>query len=197
MPTTRSRSTALLVIDVQRSFRERSYFDESGLPAFFERCATLIDGFLDAGLPVVRILHVEDDGPFSKASGLAVPMTELAYAPTATFEKNVHSAMIGTALPGWLTTRGISRLAIAGIRTEQCCETTTRHAADLGFAVDYVTEATLTFPMTTRAGRRVSTDEIRERTELVLADRFATIATAAEAVGRARATAMGMDADGR
>lgn len=114
-------------------------------------------------------------------------MPELAYDPAVTFEKNVHSAMIGTGLQRWLVARGISRLAVAGIRTEQCCETTTRNASDLGYAVDYVTEATLTFPMTTRAGRMVTAAEIRERTELVLADRFATIVTAGEAVARASA----------
>ena len=187
MPTDTTRRTALLMIDVQESFRSRPYFDDAELPSFFGRCHTLIDGFAAAGQPVIRILHVEHDGPFSKASGLVASMSELAYEPAATFEKNAHSAMIGTGLPGWLTTRGISRLVVAGIRTEQCCETTTRNASDLGFAVDYATEATLTFPMTTRAGRRVSPDEIRERTELVLADRFATIVTADEALERATA----------
>ena len=181
------RSTALLVIDVQESFRQRPYFDERELPAFFERCRVLIDGFEAAGLPVVRVLHADGDGPFAKDSGFVVPMAELAYEPAAAFEKNVHSAMIGTGLHGWLTARGVSRLAVCGIRTEQCCETTTRNASDLGFEVDYVTEATLTFPMTTAAGRVVPVDEIRERTELVLADRFATIVTAADAVRRANA----------
>lgn len=180
-----SRQTALLVIDVQESFRQRSYFNHDELPSFFDRCKTMIDGFARTGLPVVRILHVEEQGPFSKASGFVKPMPGLAFEPTATFEKNVHSALVGTGLHGWLTARGISRLAIAGIRTEQCCETTTRHASDLGFEVDYVTEATLTFPMTTHAGRKISPAEIRERTELVLADRFATIVTVDEAVGRA------------
>lgn len=181
------RSTALLVIDVQESFRQRSYFNDDGLPSFFDRCSTAIEGFARAGLPVVRILHVEDQGPFSKASGFVKPMQELAYEPAATFEKNVHSALVGTGLQGWLISRGLSRLAIAGIRTEQCCETTTRNASDLGFEVDYITEATLTFPMTTRNGRKVSSAEIQERTELVLTDRFATIVTAAEAVERANA----------
>ena len=180
-----SRSSALLVIDVQESFRQRDYFDDRELPAFFDRCRSLVDGFTAAGLPVIRIIHVDGDGPFSKASGYAVPMAELAYEPDASFEKNVHSAMVGTGLSGWLTERGISRLAVAGIRTEQCCETTTRNASDLGFAVDYVTEATLTFAMKTRGGRMVTPDEIRERTELVLTDRFATIVTADQAVERA------------
>jgi nicotinamidase-related amidase len=182
-----SRQTALLVIDVQESFRQRPYFSDDELPSFFDRCKALVDGFTAAGLPVVRILHVEGDGPFSKASGFVETMHELAFEPAATFEKNVHSALVGTGLQGWLTSRGISRLVIAGIRTEQCCETTTRNASDLGFEVDYVTEATLTFPLTTRAGRKVSAAEIRERTELVLSDRFATIVTADEAVARATA----------
>ena len=42
-------------------------------------------------------------------------------------------------------------------------------------------------PNGSRAGRKVSAAEIRERTELVLADRFATIVTADQAVERARA----------
>lgn len=185
MPAASTRSSALLVIDVQESFRQRDYFDERELPAFFERCRTLVDGFKAADLPVVRVLHVDGDGPFSRASGFAVPMQELLFQPAATFEKNVHSALVGTGLQGWLTARGISRLVVAGIRTEQCCETTTRNASDLGFEVDYATEATLTFPMRTTAGRAVSTDEIRERTDLVLTGRFATVVTAAEAVERA------------
>ncbi|XLM22660.1 isochorismatase family protein, partial [Chromobacterium piscinae] len=32
--------------------------------------------------------------------------------------------------------------AISGIRTEQCCETTARVASDLGYEVDFVSEAT-------------------------------------------------------
>lgn len=182
-----SRHTALLVIDVQESFRHRPYFSDEELPAFFDRCKTLVDGFTAAGLPVVRVLHVEGEGPFSKASGFVEPMRELAFEPAATFEKNVHSALVGTGLQGWLTSRGVSRLVVAGIRTEQCCETTARHASDLGFEVDYAAEATLTFPMTTRVGRVVAAAEIRERTELVLAGRFARIVTAGEAIARANA----------
>ncbi len=181
-PTAR---TALLVIDVQQSFRQRDYYSDDGMPAFFERTGRLVAGFEAAGMPVVRVLHVDPDGPFSKASGFVVPMPELAFEPAATFEKDAHSALVGTGLARWLTTHGIERLVVCGIRTEQCCETTTRHASDLGYAVDYVTEATMTWPMTTAAGRTVPADEIRERTELVLAGRFATIATVDEALRRA------------
>jgi nicotinamidase-related amidase len=85
-------------------------------------------------------------------------------------------------LEAWLRRRGAEELLVTGIRTEQCCETTTRHASDLGFKVRYVTDATLTFPMKSRSGRSFSSDEIRERTELVLEDRFARIVTTADAL---------------
>lgn len=79
---------------------------------------------------------------------------------------------------------------MSGIRTEQCCETTTRHASDLGYAVDYVTEATLTFPIVDRHGRIWSTEELKARTELVLDGRFARIATVEEALAGAAVPAI-------
>jgi nicotinamidase-related amidase len=77
---------------------------------------------------------------------------------------------------------GIRRILVSGIRTEQCCETTTRHASDIGYAVDFVSTATLTFAMTGRDGRNWTPAEITARTELVLDGRFARIATADEAL---------------
>lgn len=174
--------TALIVIDVQESFRHRPYFREEGLPAFLERQQALIDGAKAAGIPVVQVFHVEESGPFSEGSGLVAALTPLRIEPDAVFRKRRHSALVGTGLDVWLTKTGIRCLIVSGIRTEQCCETTTRHASDLGFAVDFVGEATLTFPMTDASGREWSAAEIRTRTELVLAGRFARIATVAEAL---------------
>ena len=88
-----------------------------------------------------------------------------------------------------LRQRGIGRLIVSGIRTEQCCETTTRHASDLGFEVDFVTEATLTFPMTHASGSIFSANDIRIRTELVLSNRFARIATVEQALSPLSAVA--------
>ena len=185
----RPTATALLVIDVQESFRQRPYFRADDLPAYFAAQNLLIEGFARLRLPIVRVLHVEPDGPFSLASGLVRPMAELAaFDPALRFEKHAHSAMSGTPLQSWLTGRGIARIAVSGIRTEQCCETTTRDASDRGFQVDYVGQATLTFPMRhPSTGREFGPDEIRERTELVLAGRFAALASPDEAIARARA----------
>jgi nicotinamidase-related amidase len=180
--TKMSANTALFVIDSQESFRHRPYFHEDGVAAYIERQQALIDGAEAAGIPVVQIFHIEPSGPFSEASGLVTPLAPLRIKPDAVFRKTRHSALIGSGLDVWLTTNAIHRVIISGIRTEQCCETTTRHASDLGYAVDYVGEATLTFRMTDVTGRVWQPEEIRARTELVLAGRFARIATVEEAL---------------
>ena len=187
-------TTALILIDVQESFRVRPYWSDAEAPAFFKRTNELVAGCAAAGIPVVQVFHVDEsnsvDNPFSHASGLIKPMAELKpFDAALVVEKHRHSALVGSGLSVWLHSQGIRRLIVAGIRTEQCCETTTRHASDEGWEVDYVTEATLTFDMTTPSGETLSAAAIRERTETVLAGRFATICTVEQALAHAKSAA--------
>lgn len=177
-----AHDTALIVIDVQESFRHAHYWDGSELDAYLSRQQALIGGAKAVGMPIVQIFHVGKNAPFTLEGGLVRTMDGIALAPDVTFHKHVHSALVDTSLETWLRERGIRRVIVSGIRTEQCCETTTRHASDLGFKVDFVTEATLTFPMTHASGHVFSAQDIRIRTELVLAGRFARIATVEQAL---------------
>jgi nicotinamidase-related amidase len=174
--------TALLVIDVQESFRHRPYWSAADVPSFVEHLQKLIDGAKSRKISVIQIFHVEESGPFSMTSGYVVPLKDLPFTADAVFYKSSHSALVGSGLDVWLVQHGIHRVIVSGIRTEQCCETTTRHASDSGYQVDYVTDATLTFPMTDRHGRKWSPDEIKARTELVLDERFARIVTVEQAL---------------
>ena len=174
---------ALIVIDAQHSFRHSSYWSENDLSSYLEKQQALIDGCVQQGIPVIQVFHVEDQGHFSLASGNVKTLSELSITPDVIIHKRFHSAFAGTPLAARLTERGVTTVIISGIRTEQCCETTTRQASDSGFKVDFVSEATLTFPMThARSGRVYTAAEIRERTELVLEDRFARIVTVAQAL---------------
>lgn len=186
-----SARTALIVVDAQESFRHRPYYREDDVAAYLDRQQALVDGAKAAGIPVIQIFHVEESGAFSEASGFVRVLEPLRIDADAVFRKRRHSALVGSGLDVWLTQNGIRRIIVSGIRTEQCCETTTRHASDLGYAVDFVSEATLTFPMTDAAGRDWSAADIRARTELVLAGRFARIVTveAALADGASQAAA--------
>ena len=174
--------TVLLVIDAQESFRQRCYWREDAAAVYFERQQDLIDGAKRAGIPILQIFHVDETGPFSEASGFVTTLAPLRVEPDVVFRKQRHSALVGSGLDVWLTRHGVRRVIISGARTEQCCETTARHASDLGYTVDYVGEATLTFPMTDASGREWSAADIRARTELVLGERFARIVSVGQSL---------------
>ena len=177
-----SHPLAVIVVDVQESFRHAPYFRDDELSRYLERQQALIDGATARAIPIVQIFHVGDSGAFAESSGHVRTLEPLRIEPAVVFKKRRHSALVGTGLDVWLVRHGVRRIAVSGIRTEQCCETTTRHASDLGFGVDFVGEATLTFPMTDADGREWSAAEIRARTELVLDKRFARIATVEQAL---------------
>ncbi|HEX3141182.1 MAG TPA: isochorismatase family protein [Rhizobacter sp.] len=180
-------NTALILIDVQQSFRHSLYWSERELPEFLKHTNALVEGCVARGVPVVRILHVDGDKAFSLASGQVRPLDGLAdFKAAAEFHKNRHSALVGTGLMVWLHKQRISRLIVAGIRTEQCCETTTRHASDEGFEVDFVPDATLTFDMKHLDGSLLKSSDIVARTTAVLTGRFATICSVEQALERAQ-----------
>ena len=183
-------SSCLLVIDAQESFRHRPYFTPAGLGPYLQAQNALIHSCAQAGVPIVRVFHSDGpdqaDNPFAQASGRVRPIEGLAaFDAEAQFVKSRHSALVGTGLEVWLVRHGIRRVIVSGIRTEQCCETTTRHASDLGWAVDFVSSATLTFDMEMPGGGVLRADDIVRRTETVLQGRFATLCTVDEAVRRA------------
>jgi nicotinamidase-related amidase len=181
--------TCLIVIDAQESFRHRPYFSAHDMPAYLAAQNALIEGCLDKKIPVVRVFHV--DGPsiasnaFAMESGHVKPVSGLAdFAAATTFHKSRHSALVGAGLEVWLNQNQIGKIIVSGIRTEQCCETTTRHASDLGYTIDYALDATMTWDMQQPDGKTLPAADIKMRTATVLHDRFATVCDAQSALDR-------------
>jgi nicotinamidase-related amidase len=175
----------LIVIDAQESFRHRPYYSAKDMPAYLAAQNALIDGCIALGMPIVQIFHV--DGPntidncFSLVSGHVKPIEGLRpFESAVIFHKNRHSALVGTGLEVWLNQHQIGRVIVSGIRTEQCCETTTRHASDLGYQIDYALDATLTWDMLQPDGKTLTAADIKMRTATVLQDRFAKVCSVAE-----------------
>ncbi|GAA2148462.1 cysteine hydrolase family protein [Actinomadura napierensis] len=183
---------ALLVIDVQESFRVRPNWRAVSAPDIAARAARLVAAARAAGDLVVWILHAEPGTgtAFDPALGHVRLMGGLDPRdgePVLT--KTSRNAFTTTNLQQLLTERGVGEVVVCGIQTEQCCETTARLAADLGYQVTFVTDATATFPIAHRdtpPGRplaeiladpaTLSTADIIARTEYALAGRFAAIA---------------------
>ncbi|MFD6892437.1 cysteine hydrolase family protein [Streptomyces sp. NPDC059957] len=184
---------ALIVIDVQESFRAAPLWEAISDPNIPEKVNRLVRLSRQAGDLVVWVLHSEPGAGdvFDPALGHVRLMTELERVEgEPVIHKTSHNAFTTTNLQQLLTAHGIRELTVCGIRTEQCAETTTRVACDLGYEVTFVIDATATHPIPHRdapAGRSVAelladprtlpSAEVIRRTEYALAGRFATIAT--------------------
>jgi nicotinamidase-related amidase len=193
------KKRALVVIDVQESFRQRPIWAAISDPEIAKQVSRLAETFRVNGEKIVWVLHTEpgSGGVFDPALGFVRLIDGLVPAdgePVIT--KTSHNAFTTTNLQQLLVEDGIGEVVVCGIRTEQCCETTARVASDLGYAVTFVIDATATNPIEHRdapAGRPVAeiladprtlgVQEIMERTEYALSGRFATIATVGELTG--------------
>lgn len=180
MPTQPSlpiEQSALLVVDVQDSFKVGPRWNQRSNPEFERNLDRLIRSYRAAGLPVIFILHNDPDPGFRPGDPEVRLMDFLIREEgDPLLHKNTRNSFTSTNLGEILEAKGVRRVVVTGISTEQCCETTTRVAADLGYDVDFVTEATLTFPIADpESGEEMSAEEITRRTELVLRGRFARI----------------------
>ena len=187
---------ALIVIDVQESFRALPSWAAISRPDIAAQAGRLVLAARDQGDLVVWVLHSEPGTGtvFDPAGGHVRLMDGLAPRDgEPVIAKTSHNAFTTTNLQQLLTERAITELTLCGIRTEQCCETTARVAADLGYRVTFVIDATATSPIEHRDAprgrdlaeiladpRTLPVTEIIARTEYALAGRFATIATVAE-----------------
>jgi nicotinamidase-related amidase len=192
---------ALIVIDVQDSFRTHPLWSTISNPDIVDDVNRLVDHAREQNDLVVWCMHTEPGtgGVFDPELGQVVyqPGLRAPLAAEPQIRKTSINAFTTTNLQQLLTERGIREVAICGIRTEQCCETTARVAADLGYEVTFVVDATATNPIPHRdapAGRTpeeivadprtLPADQVIERTLFALAGRFARIATVDEVVGQ-------------
>lgn len=192
-------TTALVVIDVQESFRARPLWQAVSNPEVVTQVRRLVDAARAAGDLVVWVLHAEpgSGGLFDPALGHVRVVDDLdVRAGEPVLTKTSHNAFTTTNLQQLLTERGIRDLTVCGIRTEQCVETTARIGSDLGYAVTFVTDATATFPIPHRDApadqtvaelladpRTLAAEDVVTRTEYALAGRFATVRSVAELTG--------------
>ena len=179
-----NNNTALLVIDIQDSFKiDPARWASRNNPSFEKNVTELIRTFREASLPVIWVLHNDSDPGFRPGDPEVRLMDFLdRREEEPLLVKNTRNAFTSTDLQSRLDALGVRKVVVSGISTEQCCETTTRVAADLGYDVDFVTEATQTFPIALPDGSELSTDDIVRRTEAVLRGRFARIARVDELV---------------
>ena len=186
--------SALLVVDAQDSFKATPRWERRNNLAFEKNVGELIEAYRAAELPVIFFLHTDSDEGFATDSPLFKLMDFIKPRPDEpVLIKSTRNCFTSTPLQPYLLEKGVRRVTVTGIQMEQCCETTARVAADLGYAVDFVTEATMTFPIPNwdNPGEELGVDAIRERTEYALRRRFARIATVTQLIRELKGTHCG------
>jgi nicotinamidase-related amidase len=181
---------ALVIIDLQESFRRLGDWGQVSEPDIVGQVNRLVDVARADGDLVVWVLGSRPGSGtvFDPALGFVRLMAGLEpRVDEPVLTKTAHNAFTTTNLHQHLTRHGIRELTVSGIRTEQCCETTTRIASDLGFDVTFAIDATATCPIPDPAGGApLGVADILARTRFVLEGRFATVRTVGELTGTAR-----------
>ena len=127
-----SGQRALLVIDVQRGFDDPSLGSRDN-PQAEENVAKLIDAWRRRGEPIVFVQHDWPGGPLDRNTSGFELKDAVTGEPDLRIVKTVHSSFHGDVdLDAWLRERGIEAIAVCGIQTNFCCETTARIGSDLG-----------------------------------------------------------------
>ncbi len=177
--------TALVVVDVQQAFTDSAYWGPRNNPDCEANVAALLAAWRAAQRPVVFVRHDSDEpgSPLAPGDPGNAFKPELTGAPDLLLTKRVNSAFHGDPdLAAWLRERDLAGIAICGITTNHCCETTARVGGNLGFDVLFVLDATHTFDRAGPDGTVMSADELARATATSLHGEVATIVATSELV---------------
>ncbi len=175
---------ALIVVDVQQGFDD-SVWGTRNNPDCERNIAALIEAWRSNDQPIVFVRHDSDeqDSPFTPDQRGNDFQEIVAGEPDLLVTKSVNSSFHGEPdLAGWLRAEGIERIAVCGIQTNMCCETTARVGANLGFETDFVLDATHTFDLPAHGGGTISADELSRVTATNLDPEFGRVVDTHEAV---------------
>lgn len=178
-------ATALIVIDLQKGFDDQAFWGTRNNPDCEDNVARLLTAWRSENWPVVFVRHdsTSPDSPLRPG----IPGNEfkdvVTGKPDLLVAKSVHSAFSGDPdLHGWLKEKGVRAVAICGVQTNMCCETTARVASDLGYEVLFVMDATYTFDIEAPNHQVYRAREIARYTGLNLAEGFAKVVQTRELI---------------
>lgn len=180
-------ASALLIIDVQIGLDDPSLGHRNN-PQAESNMAQLLAKWRERRAPVIHIQHrsTERNSPLRPdMPGYGFKQEVQPLPGEKQFSKSVNSAFIGTGLEQYLKRNKISSLVVVGLTTDHCVSTTVRMAANLGFKVTLIADATATFERTGYDGISYSADDIHRINLVSLADEFCTVRSTDELLASA------------
>lgn len=182
----RSTQRALVVVDVQRGFDDPRWGPGDN-PECEDNIGRLVDHWRRTGQPIVFVRHdsAEPGSPLAPGTPGNDFKDVVAGEPDLLVTKSVNSCFYGAPdLHAWLRDSGIDAVAICGITTNHCCDTTARMAGNLGYDVAFVLDATRAFDLTAPDGTVVPAAALRQATAANLHGEFATVVSTDDLIGR-------------
>jgi nicotinamidase-related amidase len=139
---------ALVIVDIQNDYFPGGAMENVGATQAAAQARLLLDAFRRKSLPVIHIQHLSTrPGATFFLPGTAGAEIHESVRPLngeSLFQKHFPSAFRETPLLEHLRKEKITGLAIAGMMTHMCIDTTTRAAADLGFSCQLAQDACAT-----------------------------------------------------
>ena len=169
---------ALLVVDVQQGFNDEAYWGLRSNPSCEANIVRLMEAWRRAGQPIVRVVH-DSTTPGSplrpELPGNAVK-AEVSGPVDLEVRKSVHSSFHGAPdLDAWLREIGVEAIAVCGITTNMCCETTGRVGSDLGYDLWFVLDATAGYDLPSADGSVVTAAQLARSTAAIIEADFGQV----------------------
>jgi nicotinamidase-related amidase len=178
-------SIALVLVDIQNDYFPGGAMELVGPTAAADQAAKILAAFRSKGLPVVHIQHISlRPGATFFLPGTAGAEIHERVRPNpgeTVIQKHFPNSFRETSLLEHLREHKVSRLAIAGMMTHMCIDTTTRAATDLGFACTLAHDACATRALSFN-GTQVSAGDAQTAYLAGLNGSFAKIVSADELV---------------
>ena len=152
----------LIIIDMQKGMADPAAGSRNN-PRAEQQIAALLGAWRAAGATVVHVRHISREPGSLFWPGQRGAEFQDALAPLSgehVVEKNVPCAFVQSGLERWLRVRGITRVVLVGVSTNNSVEASARSAGNLGFATEVVADATFAFAKTDFAGTPRSAGDV-------------------------------------
>lgn len=179
-------TTVLIPIDMQQAFdgppwprRWNMAVDANG--------HALLAAWRAAGAPIIHVRHDSVQPGSTLAAGQPGNAFRPGFEPLdgePVVSKSVNAAFIGTDLDLRLRRLGATRLVLFGISTDMCVSTSTRVAANLGWAVTLAEDACDCFDLPDPRGGIIRGEEIHAAHIATLGTEFCEVARTADVIAR-------------
>ncbi|WEG73966.1 cysteine hydrolase family protein [Vagococcus intermedius] len=173
---------ALLIIDVQKAFNDKSFGNRNNLNA--ERnMETILNKARQKNWPIIHIQHVSDDSTslfYNKGNTVLFKKETTPLPDEPIFQKKVNNAFIGTELEVYLQAKKITSLVIIGLTTPHCVSTATRMSGNLGYNTCLISDATAAFDLYDEKNNLIDAHIIHNISLATLHNEFANVLTTNE-----------------